>query len=88
MKELTQEPYKVTLSDPAAINSICTYHAPKYIPKVIAGHAFLSFGSQKGDPTRFLQLLARANFGAKLKIRVNALNPIHFYLEHSQRSRM
>ena len=58
-------------SDPAAVNSICTLRAPKYIPKSIAayGHAFLTFGFQKGDFARFLQLLARANFGNGAKSR-------------------
>jgi len=43
-------------SDPAAVNSICTLHAPKYIPKVIGAyiHAFLTFGFQKGDFAGFL----------------------------------
>ena len=53
---LTREPYEVTPSDPAAINSICTLHAPKYIHKVIGAyiHAFLTFGFQKGDFAGFL----------------------------------
>ena len=61
----------VTPSDPAAVNSICTLHAPKYIPKIIAApsHAFLTFGFQKGDFAGFLQLLARANFGNGAKSR-------------------
>src|SRR5207237_7628244 len=51
--------------------SICTLHAPKYIPKIIAahGHAFLTFGFQKGDFAGFLQLLAKANLGNGAKSR-------------------
>ena len=60
-------------SDPAAVNSICTLHVHKYIPKIIAvhSHAFLTFGFQKGDFAGFLfqYILARANFGNGAKSR-------------------
>ena len=47
---------KLPPSNPAAVNSICTLHAPKHIPKIIAahGHAFLTFGFQNGDFAEFL----------------------------------
>ena len=53
---LTMEPYNLTPSNPAAVNSICTLHAPKYIPKVIGAyiHAFLTFGFQKCHFAEFL----------------------------------
>src|SRR6185437_6372182 len=43
-------------SYPAAVNSICSLHAPKNIPKIIGAyiHAFLTFGFQKGDFAGFL----------------------------------
>ena len=68
---LTREVHKVTPSDPAAVNSICSLHAPKYNPTVIGAyiHAFLTFGFQKGDFAEFLQLLARTNFGNGAKSR-------------------
>src|SRR6185437_9861471 len=58
-------------SDPAAVNSICTLHAPKYIPKIIAadGHAFLTFGVQKGHFAGLRHYWLWANFGNGAKLR-------------------